>query len=262
MRSLPQAVLIDLDGTLMDTAPDLAEAANRMRADAALAPLSQARVAAFVGKGADVLVHRALTDRLDGRVDDARFAAGRAAFFRHYHAVNGRNAQVFPRVPEALAALRAAGLLLACVTNKPREFTVPLLDRMGLVAAFDAVVAGDDVIEKKPHPALLLAACARLQRAPAQTVMIGDSINDALAARAAGMPVALVQTGYNEGESVATLAHAPAAAASAPVAADGSPLAAQPGDAPLADAILPALFDAAQWVLQGMPRGASMASST
>jgi len=92
--------------------------------------------------------------------------------------------------------------------------------------------------------ALLLAACARLQRAPAQTVMIGDSINDALAARAAGMPVALVQTGYNEGESVATLTHG----------ADG--------EQPLADAILPSLFDAAQWVLQGMPRGASMASST
>lgn len=206
MSGVLRAVLIDLDGTLMDTAPDLAEAANRMRADFGLPPLAIERIAAFVGKGADVLVHRALTDELNGRAGADDFARGRAAFFRHYHATNGAMAVVFHHVPDALRRLRDCGLKLGCVTNKPREFTVPLLDRMQLASWFDAVVAGDDVPEKKPHPALLLAACARLGVAAGDALMIGDSINDALAARAAGCGVVLVETGYNEGEHVGTLA--------------------------------------------------------
>jgi len=221
-----RAVLIDLDGTLMDTAPDIAVAANRMREDFGLAPLPVARVASFVGKGADVLVHRALTDAIDGTVDEATYARGRAAFFRHYHAVNGDAAVLFEGARAALARLRGAGLRLACVTNKAREFTVPLLERMQVADRFDAVVAGDDVREKKPHPALLFAACAQLGVAPAHAAMIGDSVNDALAARAAGMPVVLVETGYNEGESVHSLAGSPGVGA-----------------------ILPRLVDAAAWVI-------------
>jgi phosphoglycolate phosphatase len=226
-RGALQGVLIDLDGTLMDTAPDLAAAANAMRAEAGLPPLPQARVAAFVGKGTDVLVHRALANDPDGRASDDDFARGRRAFYAHYHRYNGVQAIVFDRVPEALAALRAAGLRLACVTNKPREFTLPLLERVGLAPWFEVVVAGDDVREKKPHPALLLAACELLALSPAQVTMIGDSINDALAARAAGCPVLLVETGYNEGEPVSSLAGEPGV-----------------------DAIVPALFDAAAWVLR------------
>lgn len=222
-RAAPRAVLIDLDGTLMDTAPDLAAAANAMRAEFGLPPLAVERIAAFVGKGADKLVHRALTDTLDGEVDAATFARGRAAFYRHYRATNGRATVVFDGVPQALALLRSRGLKLACVTNKPREFTLPLLEQRQLAGYFDAVVAGDEVKEKKPHPALLLEACARLGVAPAQARMIGDSVNDALAARAAGMRALLVETGYNEGESVAALAATPGV-----------------------DAIVDALFDAAQ----------------
>lgn len=220
-----RGVLIDLDGTLMDTAPDLAAAANAMRAEFGVPALPVGRIAAFVGKGAEVLVHRALTDDLEGRVDDETFARARAAFYRHYHAVNGTRAVVFERVPQALELLHAKGLKVACVTNKPREFTVPLLERVSLSSAFDAIVAGDDVREKKPHPAIVLAACARLNIAAAQALMIGDSVNDALAARAAGMRVVLVETGYNEGEPVATLAGTPGV-----------------------DAIFPTLFEAARWV--------------
>lgn len=224
-----RAVLIDLDGTLMDTAPDLAAAANRMRADFGLPALALERVAAFVGKGADVLVHRALTDDPDGRAGDATFARGRAAFYRHYHATNGTQARLFDGATEALELLRACGLRLACVTNKPREFTLPLLARAQVASCFDAVVAGDDVREKKPHPALLLAACERLGVKPVDAAMIGDSINDALAAAAAGMRVWLVQTGYNEGEDVRTLA-------------------ARDDVAPMVDAIVPALLDAARLI--------------
>jgi phosphoglycolate phosphatase len=204
-----RAVLIDLDGTLMDTVPDLAAAANHMRADFGLAALSVERIAAFVGKGADVLVHRALSDRLDGTVDDERFDRGRAAFYRHYHATNGLETIVFDQVPRALDLLRGRGLKLACVTNKPREFTLPLLLRVQLAERFDAIVAGDEVREKKPHPDLLLTACARLGVAPAAARMIGDSVNDAQAAQAAGMRAILVRTGYNEGGSVAELAAFP-----------------------------------------------------
>ncbi len=217
-----RAALIDLDGTLMDTAPDLAEAANRMRADFELPPLPQQRIAAFVGKGADVLVHRALTDDLDGRAAPDDFARGRAAFFRHYHATNGEGAVVFHHVPDALRRLRETGLKLACVTNKPREFTVPLLARVQLARWFDTVVAGDDVQEKKPHPALLLAACERLGVPPAEALMIGDSINDALAARAAGCGAVLVETGYNEGEHIGTLAGQPGVFAIVPTLLDAA----------------------------------------
>jgi phosphoglycolate phosphatase len=221
-----RAVLIDLDGTLMDTAPDLAEAANRMRADFGLPPLPAWRVAQYVGKGADVLVHRSLTDRMDGQVAPERFAPARVAFVRHYHAVNGEASVVFDGVPQALARLRERGWRLACVTNKPREFTLPLLQRSGLAPLLDAVVCGDEVQHKKPHPEIVLQACSRLGVAPGQAVMVGDSANDVLAARAAGVRVVLVESGYNEGESVLSLA----------------------GEG--VDAIVPGLIDAAHWLDQ------------
>ena len=233
-----RGVLIDLDGTLMDTAPDLAAAANRMRADFGLAPLPRERIAAFVGKGAEVLVHRALTDDIDGRADADAFDRGRAAFYAHYHDENGRQAIVFDGVPQSLALLRARGLKLACVTNKPREFTAPLLDRMGLAPLFDAVVAGDEVAEKKPHPALLLEACRRLRLAPEAVLLIGDSVNDVQAARAAGCGCVLVETGYNEGEDVAGLAGSPGL-----------------------DAIVAALAEGVSWLLQRYPERAQDATT-
>lgn len=222
MKRPVRAVLIDLDGTLMDTVPDLAEAANRMRADLGLARLPVERVAQFVGKGAEVLVHRAVTDDPAGQAPAELFERARSAFYAHYHVTNGALAIVFHHVPEALAQMRQAGFKLACVTNKPREFTLPLLERVGLAPWFEVVVAGDDVREKKPHPALLLAACERLALSPAQVAMIGDSVNDALAARAAGCPVLLVETGYNEGEPVSSLAGKPGVDAIVPTLVDAA----------------------------------------
>jgi phosphoglycolate phosphatase len=231
-------VLIDLDGTLMDTAPDLAAAANRMRADFGLPPLPLDRIAAFVGKGAEVLVHRALTDDLAGRAEPEAFARGRASFYAHYTVENGLQAIVFDRVPQALEQLRNRGLKVACVTNKPKEFTVPLLAKMDLARYFDAVVAGDEVAEKKPHPALLLEACRRMQLKPTEVMLIGDSVNDAQAARAAGCGCVLVETGYNEGEGVARLAGAPGL-----------------------DAIVETLAEAVRWVLQRHPARAQDATT-
>jgi len=231
-------VLIDLDGTLMDTAPDLAAAANRMRADFGLPPLPLERIAAFVGKGAEVLVHRALTDDMNGHAEPEAFARGRTSFYAHYTVENGLQAIVFDRVPEALEQLRSRGLKVACVTNKPREFTTPLLAKMDLARYFDAVVAGDEVTEKKPHPALLLEACRRIRLSPTEVMLIGDSVNDAQAARAAGCGCVLVETGYNEGEGVAALAGAPGL-----------------------DAIVATLAEAVRWVLQRHPARAQDATT-
>lgn len=204
MRVPARGVLIDLDGTLLDTVPDLAAAVNAMLADFGRPPLAEAQVASYVGKGADVLVHRALTGAMDGKADDTEFQRGKRAFYDHYRRENGRQAVVFPGVREAIALMREHGLALACVTNKPREFTVELLERVGL-ADFDAVVTGDDTTDKKPHPAPMLHACALLKLLPTETAMVGDSENDVLSARAAGCRVIVVETGYNEGRPVSEL---------------------------------------------------------
>jgi phosphoglycolate phosphatase len=220
------ATLLDLDGTLLDTAPDLAFAANRAREAFGLPDLPTPRIALFVGKGTDILVQRAITDTIDGRLGADDFARAKAVFEDHYRVVNGTRSRVFDRVPEALAQLRAAGLRLACVTNKPREFTMPLLERSGLLPHLDAVACGDDVARRKPHPDLILEACARLKVAPGTAILIGDSANDAQAAHAAGGCTVLVETGYNEGESVHDLAGSGGV-----------------------KGIFPTLFDAAQWIL-------------
>ena len=200
-----RAVLIDLDGTLLDTVPDLAAAVNAMLDDLGRSTLPVSTVAAYIGKGADVLVHRALMGSLEGRADDELFARGKASFYRHYRRVNGHAALVFPGVPAALAAFRAGGLKIACVTNKPREFTFDLLERVELLDYFQAVISGDDTAEKKPHAAPVLAACDRLNVPVADAIMIGDSKNDLLSARAAGCRAILVEGGYNEGQPVAAL---------------------------------------------------------
>jgi phosphoglycolate phosphatase len=200
-----RAVLIDLDGTLLDTVPDIAAAVNSMLGELGRAALPVATIAAFIGKGAEVLVHRTLTGALDGRAEAALFDRGRDAFYRHYRRLNGHAALVFPGVPSAMAMLRERGLKLACVTNKPREFTLDLLKRVELLGYFDTVISGDDTAEKKPHAAPLLAACARLAVTVEDVVMIGDSENDLLSARAAGCRAILVEGGYNEGQPVASL---------------------------------------------------------
>ncbi len=200
-----RAALIDLDGTLLDTAGDLAAAVNAMLAELDLPMLPVPTVAGYVGKGADVLVHRALTRSLDGRAESALFERAKASFYRHYRHQNGRATAAFPGVEAALRRLRSKGIKLACVTNKPGEFTHQLLARFGLADCFDVVISGDDTVEKKPHAAPLLAACERLGVQPSDAVMVGDSENDLLSARAAGCRVVLVEGGYNEGRPIAAL---------------------------------------------------------
>jgi phosphoglycolate phosphatase len=199
------AVAIDLDGTLLDTAPDLVAAANAMRADLGLAPLPFETVVSYVGKGAERLVHRMLTVDADGVAAPGPFAQAMAAFLRRYADENGRQAREYPDVRRGLQAMRDAGLRLACVTNKPGAFTRPLLVATGLAPFFELVVSGDSLPVRKPDPGPMLHVCARFGLAPARVLAIGDSVNDALAARAAGMPVLAVPYGYNEGRDVREL---------------------------------------------------------
>lgn len=200
------AVLLDLDGTLLDTIPDLANASNAMRRELGLAPLSQETIASYVGKGTPNLVLRTLSNNPDGSVPTPdEVERGLEIFGRHYHAVNGDLAVVFPGVLQGLEAFKAAGVKMAVVTNKPTEFTLPLLERTGLAPFFDHVVCGDTCARKKPDPMPLLHACELLQADPQHALAIGDSINDALAARAANMTVLAVPYGYNEGMDVRTL---------------------------------------------------------
>ena len=195
-----RAILIDLDGTLLDSIPDLAAAANGMLTELGAPTLPLESIATFVGKGTEQLVRRCLQDeRVRLPADDASVGRALTVFNHHYHEVNGREARLYPGVLEGLEAFRAQGARLAVVTNKPTEFTLPLLEHSGLAPWFDAVVCGDTCEHKKPDPQPLLHACELLSCQPAQALVIGDSINDAKAARAAGMTVLAVPYGYNEG---------------------------------------------------------------
>ncbi len=200
-----KAVMIDLDGTLLDTIPDLAAATNGMLAELARTPLPLDMVRTFVGKGISRLVERALAGHIDGHADAMAMAQALPVFERHYAAVNGLHTTIYPGVREGLEQLAAAGFPLACVTNKAGAFTVPLLERMGLAHYFAQTISGDTLARKKPDPLPLLHACAQFGVAPAQMLMIGDSLNDVQAARAAGCPVFCVPYGYNEGHAVQSL---------------------------------------------------------
>ncbi len=197
-----RAALIDLDGTLIDSVPDLAHAANVMRVEMGLSPLRENVIATFVGKGIENLVHRALSGNLDGQVEPEKFDLALAVFKQAYHLVNGEKARIFDGVLDGLRAMREQGLLVAVVTNKSEEFVTPLLERIGLRAFFDAVVSGDSVARKKPDPMPMLHACQLLGVSPAEAVVIGDSMNDASSGKAAGCRVLLVPYGYNEGRDV------------------------------------------------------------
>jgi phosphoglycolate phosphatase len=195
-------VMFDLDGTLLDTGSDLAAAANAVRLDMGLLALAESRLVNMLGKGADRLMHRVLTDDLDGQAPLADFTRARALFDKHYANLNGTSAVIYPGVVECLSSLRQAGLRVACVTNKPLQFTHPLLRLTGLADWFDPIVGGDSFAVRKPDPLPLLEVARGWHLEPAQCVMVGDSINDVQAARNAGMRVWAVPYGYNEGRDI------------------------------------------------------------
>ena len=195
-----ESVTFDLDGTLLDTIADLAEACRLMLAEVGAPPRTPAEVHSFVGKGMAVLVERCLTH--DQPPSAERLQEAIESFKHHYSTVNGKYCQIYEGVLEGLAAWKTSGLKMGVVTNKPAMFTEQLLERMGLADYFDVVVSGDTTAYKKPHPEPILHACRMFGVQPERNLHIGDSENDILAARAAGCLAYAVPYGYNEGKPV------------------------------------------------------------
>lgn len=203
----PHAFLVDLDGTLVDTVGDFVAVLALTLAELGLPPVSRAWVLQAVGRGSEQLIRAALRE-VGG--DPALYEPAWAHYQAHYLRLNGQASEVFPGTVEGLDRLKACGVPMACLTNKPARFARDLLAAKGLARYFDRVFGGDDFERKKPDPMPLLKTCEALGVAPQDAWMIGDSSNDAQAARAAGCPVVLLRHGYNHGEpieAVPALAH-------------------------------------------------------
>jgi phosphoglycolate phosphatase len=206
-----QAAIIDLDGTMVDTLGDFVVVLHHTLSDLGCHAVEIARVdrsfiELTVGKGTDDLLRRSLAHAWGLPDDDAEVIEHVPIAWQHYQGhytrLNGQHSEVFPGVLEGLQTLKALGLPLACLTNKPTAFALALLERKGLRGFFSQVFGGDAFELKKPDPLPLLKTCEALGTLPAHTVMVGDSSNDAQAAGAAGCPVVLVTYGYNHGEPI------------------------------------------------------------
>lgn len=199
------AILIDLDGTLVDSIPGLSEAARRMMVELGLPPRPQSEVETYVGKGIAKLVERVLTRKSDGKPDPDLFATAMPVYEKHYFDTVAWNCAPYPGVFEGLDRMVERGFRLGCVTNKSGRFAQILLDRLDLRRYFPVLVAGDTLPVKKPDPAPLLHAAKLIGVEPGAMVMIGDSANDAIAARRAGCPVICVSYGYREGADLRSI---------------------------------------------------------
>lgn len=200
-----KAVVIDLDGTLLHTAPDLAEAANRMLAEMQLPAIDEVLLQTFIGNGVAKLIRRVLMRDMDAEPDAQLFAQARPIYEKHYAEVVSLNSRPYSGVVEGLNMLKQVGFRLACITNKAEKFTLPLLKDTGLYDYFELILSGDTLPKKKPDPLPLLYACEKFGVTPDQMLLIGDSLNDTQAARAAGCHVFCVPYGYNRGRNVTEL---------------------------------------------------------
>jgi phosphoglycolate phosphatase len=206
------AAVVDLDGTMIDTLGDFEVALNLMLADFGHTAVDRSFIERTVGKGSEHLIQSTLdfvSNRPVAQQNIAQAATKNivfedafASYQKHYLAVNGQASQVYPGVVQGLQLLQKMGLKLACLTNKPTAFALPLLKAKGLDGYFSHVFGGDAFARKKPDPLPLLKTCEALDSLPARTLMVGDSHNDAQAAHAAGCPVVLVTYGYNHGQPI------------------------------------------------------------
>ena len=198
----PEMILIDVDGTLVDSVPDLAWCVDAMLERLGRPPRGEARVRDWVGNGVERLVRRALVGALDGEPDAADFERAYPLFQALYAANTSQRSHLYPGVREGLDRLEAAGYRLGCVTNKAARFTEPLLRDLGLSGDFSLVICGDTLPTRKPDPGPLLHAAEFYGCQPERSLMIGDSVNDVAAARAAGFQIVCVSYGYNHGEDI------------------------------------------------------------
>ncbi|ORU94437.1 MAG: phosphoglycolate phosphatase [Cycloclasticus sp. symbiont of Bathymodiolus heckerae] len=190
-------IAFDLDGTLLDSVPDLAKSVQLTLEELELPTQQQAEVRNWIGNGARVLVKRALSGDMKGAVSDELFEKAYPLFLKHYAKNLNCDSALYDGVENTLRDLKEAGIPLACITNKPTEFTLPLLEEIGLSSFFDKVVCGDTFEQRKPHPMQLLEVAKVFNVEPAQSIMVGDSVNDIKAAQAAGFYSICVDYGYH-----------------------------------------------------------------
>lgn len=198
----PEMILIDVDGTLVDSVPDLAWCVDELMRRLGREPHGEAKVRNWVGNGVERLTRRALTGQLDGEPPEADFEQAYPIFLELYAENTSKRSVLFPGVREGLDYLHSRDYRLGCVTNKAARFTLPLLKDLGVHDDFEVIVSGDDLPKKKPDPLPLLHAAERLGISPAKALMIGDSRSDVIAARAAGFRILCMSYGYNHGENI------------------------------------------------------------
>ena len=198
----PDMILIDVDGTLVDSVPDLAFCVDTMMAALGRSPHGEARVRKWVGNGVERLVRRALVGALQGEPDAADFDRAYPLFLDLYAENTSKRSCLYPGVREGIDLLKSAGYRLGCVTNKAAQFTEPLLKDLGIFDDFSIVISGDTLSTKKPDPAPLLHAAEFFGCEPANALMIGDSVSDVAAARAAGFQIVCMSYGYNHGVDI------------------------------------------------------------
>jgi len=198
----PKLVLIDLDGTLVDSVPDLAFAADAMMNDLNLPVRGESKVRNWVGNGVERLVKRVLTEDLHAEPEADLFEKAYPIYYEHYLASNGQYSRLYPGVEDGLAFLKQNNFTIGCVTNKAESFTLPLLKAKGILDYFSVVVSGDTLPQKKPAPEPLWHAAKQVNVEPEQCLMLGDSQHDVKAARNAGFQVIAVSYGYNHGEDI------------------------------------------------------------
>lgn len=202
MLKKPGLILIDVDGTLVDSVPDLAYCVDEMMKALGREPCGEDRVRNWVGNGVERLVRRALVGQLDGEPDEALFREAYPVFLSLYAGNTSKRSYLYPGVREGLDKLRAQDYCIGCVTNKAGQFTTPLLKHLGIYDEFAVVVAGDTLDKKKPDPAALLYAADKMGISPENSLMVGDSMNDVKASRAAGFQIVCVSYGYNHGVDI------------------------------------------------------------
>lgn len=200
----PQMILIDVDGTLVDSVPDLAFCVDAMMERLGRPPYGETLVRNWVGNGVERLVRRALIGQLDGEPDEADYEHALPIFTELYRENTSKRSRLYPGIREGLDYLQDAGYPLGCVTNKAAQFTEPLLRDLGVRDDFDIVISGDTLPRKKPDPLPLLHAARHFRVRPDTALMVGDSVSDVKAARAAGFTIVCMTYGYNHGNDIRT----------------------------------------------------------
>jgi len=204
----PELIAFDLDGTLVDSVPDLTDAVDQMLGQLGRQPAGEERVRCWVGNGAEMLVRRALskdgTDEQANKVSETLLANAMTCFYQNYTSCNGKYSRLYPGVEQTLKAIKGQGIPMVLITNKPAQFTATLLAQLGLDMYFNIVLSGDSLTHQKPHPEPLLYAAMRSGANPMNCLMVGDSRSDVEASRASFFKVVCVDYGYNHGEPISS----------------------------------------------------------